>query len=96
MRPSEILPLHRETIRQLVLEAGMANPRVFGSVLHGDDQEGSDLDLLVDPAPRTSLLDLAGLQIEIEARTGIKIDLRTPAELHPRFRSKVLAEAVSL
>jgi predicted nucleotidyltransferase len=96
MRPSEILPLHRETIRQLVLEAGMANPRVFGSVLHGNDGEGSDLDLLVDPAPRTSLLDLAGLQIEIETRTGIKIDLRTPAELHPRFRCKVLAEAASL
>jgi predicted nucleotidyltransferase len=96
MRPSEILPLHRETIRQLVLEAGMANPRVFGSVLHGDDQEGSDLDLLVDPAPRTSLLDMAGLQIEIEKALGVKVDLRTPAELHPRFRNKVLAEAASL
>ena len=63
MRPSEILPLHRETIRELVLNAGMANPRVFGSVVRGEDTEGSDLDILVDPAPRTSLLDLAGLQI---------------------------------
>jgi len=96
MRPSEVLPQHRDTIRQLVLEAGMANPRVFGSVLHGEDQEGSDLDLLVDPAPRTSLLDLAGLQIEIEGRTGIKVDLLTPGFLHPRFREKVLAEAASL
>jgi predicted nucleotidyltransferase len=96
MRPSEVLPQHRETIRQLVLQAGMANPRVFGSVLHGDDQEGSDLDLLVDPAPRTSLLDMAGLQIEIEQLVGIKVDLRTPKELHPRFREKVLAEAASL
>ena len=61
MRPSEVFPQHRETIRQLVMQAGMANPRVFGSVLQGDDQDGSDLDLLVDPAPRTSLLDLAGL-----------------------------------
>lgn len=96
MRPSEALPKHREAIRQLVFEAGMANPRVFGSVLHGDDQEGSDLDLLVDPAPKTSLLDLAGLQIDIEKLVGVKIDLRTPAELHPRFRNKVLAEAISL
>jgi hypothetical protein len=96
MRPSEVLPQHRDTIRQLLLEAGMANPRVFGSVLHGEDQEGSDLDLLVDPAPRTSLLDLAGLQIEIEGRTGIKVDLLTPGFLHPRFREKVLAEAAAL
>jgi predicted nucleotidyltransferase len=88
MRPSEVLPKHRDTIRQLVLQAGMANPRVFGSVLHGEDQEGSDLDLLVDPSPRASLLDMAGLQIELEKALGVKVDVRTPGELHPRFREK--------
>ena len=93
MRPSEILPLHRETIRQLVFQAGMANPRVFGSVLRGEDDDGSDLDLLVDPAPKTSLLDVAGLQIEIEQLLGIKVDLLTPRGLPPKFREKVLAEA---
>jgi hypothetical protein len=96
MRPSEVLPQHRETIRHLVIQAGMANPRVFGSVLHGDNEDGSDLDLLVDPAPRPSLLDMAGLQIELENALGIKVDVRTPGELHPRFREKVLAEAASL
>jgi predicted nucleotidyltransferase len=93
MRPSEVLPQHRDIIRQLVLEAGMTNPRVFGSVLRGEDQEDSDLDLLVDPAPRTSLLDLAGLQIEIEARTGVKVDLLTPESLPLKFRQRVLEEA---
>lgn len=93
MKPSEVLPHHRDTIRRLVLEAGMANPRVFGSVLRGDDEDGSDLDLLVDPAPRTSLLDLAGLQIEIEERTGVKVDLLTPGCLPVKFRQKVLDEA---
>ena len=93
MRPSEVLPQHRETIRQLVLEAGMANPRVFGSVLRGEDVDGSDLDLLVDPSPKTSLLDLAGLQMEIEARTGVKVDLLTPRCLPLKFRQRVLDEA---
>jgi len=96
MRPSEVLPKHRETIRRLVEQAGMANPRVFGSVLHGDDQEDSDLDILVDPAPRTSLLDLAGLQIEIEGQTGAKVDLLTPGCLPLKFRQRVLDEAASL
>jgi len=96
MRPSEALPQHRETIRQLVIQASMANPRVFGSVLHGEDQEDSDLDLLVDRSPRASLLDMAGLQIELEKALGVKVDLRTPGELHPRFRDKVLTEAASL
>jgi predicted nucleotidyltransferase len=93
MKPSEALPQYRETIRQLVLEAGMSNPRVFGSVVRGEDTEGSDLDILVDPAPRTSLLDLAGLEIEIEARIGAKVDLLTPMCLPLKFRQKVLDEA---
>jgi uncharacterized protein len=96
VRPSEVLPQHRNTIRQLVIEAGMSNPRVFGSVLHGEDQDGSDLDLLVDPSPRASLLAMAGLQIELERALGVKVDVRTPRELHPRFRDKVLAEAAAL
>lgn len=93
MRPSEILPQYRETIRQLVLQAGMANPRVFGSAVHGEDSEDSDLDILVDPAPRASLLDLAGLQMEIEARVGVKVDLLTPNSLPAKFRQRVLDEA---
>ncbi len=96
MKPSEALPKHREIIRQLVLQAGMANPRVFGSVVRGEDTDGSDLDILVDPAPRASLLTMVRLQDQLEDVTGIKIDLRTPGELHPRFRERVLAEAASL
>ncbi len=94
MRPSEVLPKNREAICRMALDSGMANPRLFGSVPHGDDAEGSDLDLLVDPSPETSLLDIAKLQIEIEAAVGIKVDLRTPKFLPMSFRDKVLAEAV--
>jgi predicted nucleotidyltransferase len=94
MRPSEVLPKHRDAIRRMVMKAGMANPRLFGSVIHGDDDDGSDLDLLVDPTPETSLLDIAKLQIELEAAVGIKVDLRTPKFLPISFREKVLAEAV--
>jgi hypothetical protein len=96
MRPSEALPQYRETIRQLVLEAGMANPRVFGSVVRGEDGEGSDLDILVDPAPRASLLAMEQLQSEIEQVVGVKVDLRTPGEINLKFRSRVLDEAASL
>jgi hypothetical protein len=96
MQPSEIFPQHRDAIRELVLRAGMANPRVFGSVLRGEDTEDSDLDILVDPAPRTCLLDLAGLQIDIETRTGAKVDLLTPMCLPLKFRQKVLNEAALL
>jgi predicted nucleotidyltransferase len=94
MRPSELLPHNRDAIRRLVLRFGMANPRVFGSVLKGEDAEGSDLDLLVDPSPDTSLLDIAKLKIEIESTTGMKVDLLTPKFLPLAFRERVLSEAV--
>jgi uncharacterized protein len=96
MRPSQVLREKRDTIRRLLLEAGMSNPRVFGSVVRGEDREGSDLDLLIDPGPRTGLLKMVQLESKLEAATGIKIDLRTPDEIHPRFRSRVLAEAAAL
>ena len=88
------MPQHRDAIRRMVLDSGMANPRLFGSVVRGDDADGSDLDLLVDPSPETSLLDLAKLQLEIEAKVGIKVDVRTPRFLPASFRDEVLAEAV--
>jgi predicted nucleotidyltransferase len=94
MRPSEVLSQHRDVIRRLVLQSGMANPRLFGSVVHGDDVDESDLDILVDPSPETSLLDLAKLQTEIESTVGVKVDLRTPKFLPESFRDKVLTEAV--
>lgn len=47
------------------------------------DREDIDLDLLVDVRPGSSLLDIAGLQIDIEEALGIKVDLCTEAELQP-------------
>jgi predicted nucleotidyltransferase len=70
-----------------------SNPRVFGSVLHGTDQEGSDIDLLVDALPGATLFDLGGLQDELESLLGFHVDLLTPGDLPLKFRAKVLAEA---
>lgn len=83
-------------IRQAVARHRVANPRVFGSVLHGCDAEGSDLDLLVDPLPETTLLDLGGLQLELEEALGISIDVLTPRDLPADFRETVMNEALPL
>jgi predicted nucleotidyltransferase len=94
MKPSEALRIHRDAIRRIVKENDATNPRVFGSVIHGDDTEESDLDLLVDPIKgKTTLISLASIQLEIEDLTGIKTDVLTPMALHERFRDDVLVEA---
>ena len=93
MRPSLALDLKRSAVRELASRFRTANPRIFGSVLHGTDRDGSDLDLLVDALPGATLFDLGGLQVELESLLGIHVDLLTPADLSPKFRAKVLAEA---
>jgi predicted nucleotidyltransferase len=85
MKPSEALTNHRAELRQLVSRYGLSRPRVFGSVLTGTDTEGSDLDLLVDPADTTSLFTIAGLQIDAEKLLGVTVSVLTPNGLPPRF-----------
>ena len=93
MRPSIVLDLKRQAVREATSRFRAANPRVFGSVLHGTDQDGSDLDLLVDALPGATLFDLGGLQEELESLLGVHVDLLTPTDLPPKVRIKVLAEA---
>ncbi|MHB1094393.1 nucleotidyltransferase family protein [Thiobacillus sp.] len=94
MKPSAALDLNRAAVRAAARRFRTANPRIFGSALHGTDHDGSDLDLLVEALPGTTLFDLGGLQVELEELLGVSVDLLTPSDLPPRFRAQVLAEAV--
>lgn len=93
MKPSEALQSHREDIRHIVAEHRACNPRIFGSVLRGSDAEGSDLDILVDGTPETSLLDLARIERQLSALLGVPVDVRTPLDLPKTFRDQVVTEA---
>lgn len=93
MRPSVVLDRNRSAVREMASRFRTANPRVFGSVLHGTDRDGSDLDLLVDALPGATLFDLGGLQVELESLLGLRVDLLTPGDLPLKFRAQVLAEA---
>lgn len=93
MKASTALELKRSAIREIVSRFHSTNPRVFGSALHGEDHEGSDLDLLVDALPGATLFDLGGMQTELEELLGVQVDVLTPGDLPPKFRQQVLAEA---
>ena len=93
MRPSEALAAHRTRILDIAAGCGARNLRVFGSVAKGLDTERSDLDLLVELAPGTSLLRIVGLQFDLAEALGVNVDLCTERELHPDLRDRVLAEA---
>ena len=97
MKPSEAVSKHRNEIRRIVEKNEAKNPRVFGSAIHGDDTEDSDLDLLVDPIRgETTFMSLVNIEMEVSALIGIKVDVQTPSALSARFRNEVLQEAVPL
>lgn len=93
MRPSEAFEKNRDFIRQAVSRRSATNPRIFGSVLHGTDHEGSDVDILVDGLPGITLFDLGGLQEELQEQLGVPVQIVLPGELHEFYRDRVLAEA---
>jgi predicted nucleotidyltransferase len=91
---SDALSANRANIRRIVEENGAVNPRVFGSIVHGDATAKSDIDILVDAIDgRTTLIDLVRMQTAIEALTGFRTEVMTAFDLHERFREQVVAEA---
>lgn len=96
MRPSLALARHRSRIREIALSHRVAGISVFGSALHGHDDEDSDLDLLVEPTAATTLLDIGAIRLELKALLGVEVDVLTPNALPEHFRDQVLREAVPL
>lgn len=93
MKPSDELRKHREAVLAIAARLGARNVRVFGSVLHGDDDESSDVDLLVDVPKGTTLLDMVRLQMELQQELGLPVDVLTAGDLPAKFRNQVLHEA---
>lgn len=93
MRPSEALNQHRDAIRRIAESHRVCNVRVFGSAMRGTDRDNSDLDLLVEPTEKTTLLDLAAITVELTHLLGVTVDVLTPAFLPDKFRARVVSEA---
>jgi predicted nucleotidyltransferase len=93
MRPSVALNLYRDRIREIALSHHVTNPRVFGSVLRGDDTDDSDLGIVVEPTAETTLIDIGAIQFELSELLQISIDVLTPRALPEKWRETILLEA---
>lgn len=84
----------RQEILRLARAHGARHVRVFGSVARGEADAQSDLDFLVELEPGRSLLDLGGLQFELEVLLRRPVDVVTERGLKARIRERVLREAI--
>jgi predicted nucleotidyltransferase len=69
---------------------------VFGSVARHRAREDSDIDLLVQPPPDTSITDLLAMRHTFEQILGRPVDLVTYGGLRPGRDDDILREAVAL
>ncbi len=96
MSIQDTLQEKREEILRIAAQHGARNVRVFGSVARSEDLPDSDLDVLVDLEEGRSLLDHAGLLLDLEKLLGCRVDVATEGGLKPGIRERVLREAVPL
>jgi predicted nucleotidyltransferase len=87
---------HRGELREVLRRHGVTNPEIFGSAARGDDHEGSDVDILVDLPPGTSIIDIIGIQHELEDLIGVQVDLVPRKGLKERVRMRTAKDLIAL
>lgn len=92
-RPSQALATHRDEVREFARSHGASNVLVFGSVARGEDDEESDVDLLMDIPSTYGLMAMSRMRRQLSDLLGVPVDLGSAEDLRPRIRDRVLAEA---
>lgn len=88
----------KQKIRDVLKKQGVVKAGIFGSYARGDQKKDSDVDILIEiPKDRKfSLLDLAGLQLELEEKLGKKVDILTYKSIHHLLKKRILEEEVKI
>jgi predicted nucleotidyltransferase len=88
-------PLPQPEIEEFCRRNRIRKLSLFGSILTPRFRPESDIDILVEfePGARTTLFDIAGMELELTEKLGRKADVRTPGDLSRYFRDQVLATA---
>jgi len=69
---------------------------IFGSVVRGEENKESDINILVEIVGRMSLLDFAGLKLEMEEALDQRVDLGEYSTIKPIIKEQILSEEVSI
>jgi predicted nucleotidyltransferase len=100
LRARDVVHRERSSIVAFLAARGARDIRVFGSVARGEDDDRSDIDLLVDldgdRSAGSELLEVLGLSEELSQFLDARVDVVTPRTLRPEVRELALAEAVPL
>lgn len=91
----QLLRRQRDEIVKCAIKHGASDIRVFGSVARGE-RASRDVDLLVAMESGRSLLDLVGLEQDLEDLLGVAFDVLSDGSVSPYMRECIYGEAVPL
>lgn len=85
--------IDRARLVAILREYGVRHASLFGSVARGEQRADSDIDLLVDLPPGSSLMDVSRLGLALEDALGRPVDLITSFDaLHPAIQENLRRE----
>jgi len=87
---------YKSRILEILKSNDVSKAALFGSIVRDEMSEASDIDILIEFKGTKSLLDLAGLKIELEEKLDCKVDVITYNSLHPLLKDQILAEQVEI
>jgi len=86
----------KEKILPILKQYNVKRAGIFGSVIRGEENEESDIDILVEIVGRMSLLDFVGLKLELEEALGKRVDLGEYSTIKTIIKEQILSEEVSI
>ncbi len=95
-RAGEYARVLRKHLPALKEHYGVASLGIFGSYVRGEEQEGSDLDLLVEISRPTDLIEFGGLEIHLSDLLGVEVDLVMRRALKKHIGQRILREVLQV
>jgi hypothetical protein len=87
---------YKDAILEILKKNDVKRASLFGSIVREEMTNESDIDLLVEFNGKKSLLDLAGLKLELEEKLKCNVDVLTYYSLHPLLKKQILTEQVEI
>ena len=96
MNLEELRKKHKKDILAITDKYGVTNVRVFGSVVRGEATKNSDLDLLATYPEKLSLMDLVGMEYEIQDEIGMPVEVISDEAINKFMKERIMSDAKPL
>ncbi|UCH96934.1 MAG: nucleotidyltransferase family protein [Candidatus Aminicenantes bacterium] len=96
MKPGNRIDNVKDKILPVLAKYQVKKASFFGSIVRGELDKESDIDILVELSDDLSLLDFIGLKNELEDTVGRKVDLVEYGTIKRALKKRILSEQVPI